>query len=111
MNSKEKLVTKYSGEKEQFSEEKIIDSLQRAGADKETIHNTLEAVRKHLKNHMHSSEIYNHALKELERKNPVLALKYTLKKAIMDMGPAGYIFEEYVAKILKEYGYKTHLIG
>ncbi len=46
-------------------------------------------------------------LKQLKKREPGAAVKYTLKKAIMDMGPAGYVFERYMARILNEYGYRT----
>ncbi|MBU0504408.1 restriction endonuclease, partial [bacterium] len=43
----------------------------------------------------------------LSKESPVLAAKYSLKQGIMELGPAGFLFEKYVASILSEYGYKT----
>jgi len=43
----------------------------------------------------------------LQKESLLLAAKYKLKHAIMELGPAGFFFEDYVAAVLREYGYKT----
>ncbi len=107
MNNLKKYVTKDNGTKEAFDEEKIRKSMQNAGADSQTADYAIDSIKKNFKNYMSSGEIYRHAVKQLEKKNPAVALKYTLKKAIMDLGPSGYVFEKYIAKMLENYGYET----
>jgi len=107
LNNSKKYITKDNGEKEPFDEEKIRQSMQRAGADSQAADYAVGSIKKNFTNYMNSGEIYRQAVKQLKKINPAVALKYTLKKAIMDLGPSGYVFEEYVAKILENYGYEA----
>jgi hypothetical protein len=52
-------------------------------------------------------EIYGRVFQLLKKYEYPSALKFSLKKAIMRMGPSGFLFETYVSEILKHYGYKT----
>ncbi|MBE3089867.1 MAG: restriction endonuclease [Actinobacteria bacterium] len=105
----EKYITKEDGKQELFDEEKIKKSFLNAGSDVNTAASTTDSIKNNLKNYMLTKDIYNQAIKQLGKKQPSVALKYTLKKAIMDLGPTGYVFEKYMAKILKEYGFKTEV--
>jgi len=105
----EKNIIKADGKTEVFREEKIITSLEKAGASPEVITDTTKIISKKIKNNTKTDEIYNEALKNLNKKEHRTALKYSLKNALMHMGPDGFIFEKYVSKILKEYGYRTEV--
>jgi len=107
LNKSKKYITKYNGTEELFDEEKIRKSMRSAGADSQTTEDAIDSIKKNFKNYMNSGEIYRYAVKQLKKKNPSVAIKYTLKKAIMDLGPSGYVFEKYIAKILENYGYET----
>lgn len=48
-------------------------------------------------------------LSMLDEMEPRTACQYSLREAIMKLGPAGFPFETYLAQILKEYGYSTTL--
>jgi hypothetical protein len=53
---------------------------------------------------MTTHEIYEHAfnvLKELEEKNPISAARYSIKRAILELGPNGFPFEQFMANIMK----------
>ena len=105
----EKYVTKWSGQHEVFDEEKIKKSFLNAGADADTANSTLHSIKKKLKNYMRTEDLYRHALNHLNKKQPAAALRYKLRRAVMDLGPTGYIFEKYMAKILREYGFETEV--
>jgi len=105
----QKYIVKGDGKQELFDEEKIKKSFLNAGADLDTAVSAADSVKNNLKNYMQSKDIYVQAIKQLGKKQPSAALKYTLKKAIMDLGPTGYVFEKYMAKILREYGFKTEV--
>jgi Holliday junction resolvase len=109
MDFMEKFITKEDGKKELFNEEKLKTSFLNAGADINTAVSTTDSIKKNIKDYMPSKDIYGQALRHLGKKQPSVALKYTLKKAIMDLGPTGYVFEKYIARILKEYGFKTEV--
>ncbi|HZH70558.1 MAG TPA: ATP cone domain-containing protein [Flavobacteriaceae bacterium] len=107
MNSSDFLILKSSGEKVYFSEKKVEKSLQRAGADKETIGYIIAKLKEELYDGISTKEIYNRAFKLLKNKNHLFASKYKLKKAIYELGPTGFPFERFVASILNHSGYST----
>ena len=107
MQKNKKFIIKEDGKLEKYNEEKIRQSLIKAGADPETANYTVKSINRKFKNKMKSDKIYLEAVRHLGEKNPAAAIRYTLKKAIMDLGPTGFIFEKYIAKILSNYGYVT----
>lgn len=103
-------VVKASGEKESFSEEKVRASIQRAGIPEELQKQVLTHIKDKLYENIKTSEIYHHITEFLGRsQNPYTKSKYSLKQAIMDLGPTGYPFEDFVAEILKAGGYQTQV--
>jgi len=102
------LVTKASGEKEEFNENKFRKSIAHAGADPRTVDYVTEHIKKELKDGITTSEIYKHAFEVLKKegKKPVAA-RYSLKRAVMDLGPSGFPFEIFLAEIFKEKGYQV----
>ncbi|MBI1982351.1 MAG: restriction endonuclease [Candidatus Levybacteria bacterium] len=101
-------VVKASGEKEPFSEEKVRASIRRAAVAKELQEQVVEHVKSKLYENIKTSEIYRHIIEFLATsKTPFTRSKYSLKQAIMDLGPTGYPFEDFVAEILKAMGWVT----
>ncbi|MFQ5661793.1 MAG: ATP cone domain-containing protein [Candidatus Paceibacteria bacterium] len=103
--TKQVLITKQDGTKEPFEVEKLRESLTRAGATKEEIDGVVDYVEKDLKEGMSTSEIYKHAFSYLERQEKPVAARYSLKRAIMELGPSGYPFENFIAEIFRAKGY------
>ncbi len=102
------VVIKASGEKEQFSEEKLRLSIQRAGIPGNFSDEVINHVRTKLYENIPTYEIYKHIAEFLSNSpHPYTKTKYSLKQAIMDLGPTGYPFEDYVSEILKLDGYET----
>jgi hypothetical protein len=102
-------VIKANGEEEEFNKEKISSSLLKAGANPELAASTTSDIEKKFTNYTNTDEIYHNTLGNLRKVEPKVALKYTLKRAIMDLGPAGFVFERYISKILNQYGYSTEV--
>lgn len=101
-------VLKASGQKEQFSEKKLRLSVQRAGIPKDLWENVVTHVKSKLYENIPTSEIYKHIIEFLENSShPYARTKYSLKQGIMDLGPTGYPFEDYVSEVLKMEGYTT----
>lgn len=101
-------VIKATGEKEPFSESKIINSIKRAGIHKDIQDEVLEHVKLKLYENIPTSEIYDHILEFLEKSQDQFnGSKYNLKQGIMELGPTGYPFEDYISEILKSEGYTT----
>lgn len=101
------LIRKASGEKEPFSQEKFKNSLKRSGADNELIERILDKILPWLREEMPTKEIYRKAFSLLRSEKRSLAARYSLKKAIMELGPEGYPFEQFIAFLLMLFGYKT----
>lgn len=104
---KEIYVTKASGAKSVFSEDKIRRSLQRTGATHEQINAIIKEVTSHLYEGITTKKIYRMAFDLLREGSRHIAARYHLKNAIMELGPSGFPFEKFFAEILKAQGYKT----
>jgi predicted RecB family endonuclease len=99
-------VTKASGEKEKFDVEKVRLTCLRAGASKQLADKIAEDVEAKAYDGITTREILNLTLKLLKGE-PEAAIRYDLKRAIMALGPTGFPFEEFMAEVLKNYGYET----
>jgi len=102
-------VLKTTGEQEEFDKEKIIDSVKRAGVPENLQSKVLKHVEEKLYENIPTSQVYHHVTEYLQNYHPVGKQKYGLKQAIMQMGPTGHPFEDYVAEILKTMGYETQV--
>ncbi len=108
-------IIKAGGAEEEFSEETIKRSSIRAGLSEREAEEIASKTAKKVKDKMTSSEVYENVVKEIRKKDQGASFRYSLKKAIMELGPTGYPFEKYVAEVLEAHGYKTvrgkHLPG
>ncbi len=108
MSQKNKiLIIKANGEKEFFSKEKFENSLKKAGVTKKVIGEIFRKIQKKLKPGMTTKEIYRLTFSLLEKEYPTFAGRYSLKKAIFELGPAGHYFEKLVAGVFKAQGFKV----
>jgi Holliday junction resolvase-like predicted endonuclease len=98
-------IIKASGEREKFSKKKLCQSLKRAGAGSRLADRVCREVSKFVRPGIDTEKILDKAFSCLRKKNPILAARYNLKRAIMELGPTGFPFEQYIAQILREYGY------
>lgn len=101
-------VIKANGLKEPFSEDKVINSIKRARIPEELQAEALAHIQERLHEDIPTSEIYHHIIEFLDKSpQPYTKSRYSLKEAIMMLGPTGYPFEDFVAKILEALGYQT----
>jgi hypothetical protein len=103
------LITKASGETEEFSREKLQYSLARTGASEETIDLILAAIEPQIKHGVTSQALHRLAFNLLKKHNRPVAAKYSVKRAIMDLGPTGYPFERLVGAILKRRSFDVEI--
>lgn len=101
-----KIIKKFN-EEENFDEEKFCQKLITIGIDPKTSQKICQKIYNQLPPVIKSTDLFKITLNELKKINNYYALRYNLKKAIFDLGPSGYPFEQYFAKILAEYGYET----
>ncbi|MBA4743656.1 MAG: ATPase [Muricauda sp.] len=107
MATKQFHITKSTGEKVDFSMEKLKNSLQFSGASEALVEDIVQRVQDELYQGITTREIYNRAFALLKKKESVYASKYKLKKAIYELGPTGFPFEKFVGGILHYSGYQT----
>ena len=109
-------VTKANGERELFDIKKLKSSLRRSGAPAELCDYIAEHVVDELHDGMTTTEVYRHAFKLLRKEEKkVEAARYSVRRAVMELGPSGFPFEDYVAEVFKGQGYEAvtqqHLEG
>jgi hypothetical protein len=107
---KKVLIKKLDGSVEPFDEKKLTISLERSGATKKVIDSIIKHTTAELVEGMTTSEIYKNAFTLLRKQgeSPVAA-RYSLKRAVMDLGPSGFPFENLIGGILEKKGYKISL--
>lgn len=100
-------IKKSNDEIELFSFEKLRQSLQSSGASKDVIETIINRIQPDIYDGMSSNAIYKKAFALLKKYNRISASRYSLKRAILDLGPTGYPFERLIGALLKEKGYQT----
>ena len=98
-------ITKASGERASFNPEKLRHSLHRSGVAENIVTEVVNEVETRLFEGISTKKIYQLAFGLLKKYAHPSAAKYKLKRAIMELGPSGFPFENYVAEILKHQGY------
>jgi len=102
------LIKKSSGEKQHYSVDKLRKSLRLSGASDEIISNIICEVEKELSSGISTRSIFKKAFRLLRKKQHSIAARYSLKNAIMELGPTGYPFEKFIGEIFKSQGFKVN---
>lgn len=102
-------VTKASGQKAPFDKGRLKQSLLRAGAAPEQANEILAKVMDLLVEGMSTRKIHKTAFRLLRNLSRPVAARYKLKHAIMELGPSGFPFEQFIAELLKHRGYKVQV--
>lgn len=100
-------ITKSDGTKQLFEEEKLINSLRHVGASPEAIDDVVEEVEREIYDGMTTVEIYRRAFDLLRKHSSPVAAKYSVRRAMIELGPDGFPFEKFVARIFKMWGYEA----
>lgn len=99
-------IRKTTGDKELFSIEKLKKSLERAGVEAATAEVIAKDVSQ--KEEVETTvDVHKEAYKKLKEKYRPVAARYNLKRALKALGPSGYPFEQFFARLLNARGYKT----
>ncbi len=102
-------IKKYSGEWAVFDINKLTNSLRRSQASEALVQEIADKIQDKVVEGMTTKEIYRMAFKMLKSKSRVSASKYKLKKALMELGPSGFPFENLVGKLFAHEGYTTKI--
>jgi hypothetical protein len=106
------LVAKADGKQELFKVSKLKQSLSRSGASPREVAMIITEVEKMLFNGITTQEIYRRAFEMLHASELVVAARYSLRRALFNLGPTGFPFEDFLARLFAHEGYttKTRLI-
>lgn len=101
-------IKKTTGEVVPFKEDKFYTSMRSAGIEHSLAQEVLRMVT-HEKNNLISTDALHSATQQVlvEKNELALAARYNLKRAIVDLGPSGYPFEQFIAHVFRAYGYEA----
>ncbi len=103
----EKKIIKASGVEVDFDPLKLRASLQRAGASADEAEAVVRAIAQDWHSGLTTKALYRRAYRMLRRHNRMAASRYSLKQALLALGPSGYPFEALVAHLLKADGFSV----
>lgn len=101
------LITKEDGTVEKFRPEKLRQSLLRAGAASSEIEKIVLEIEKIAEEGISTQDIYKHAFALLKGAQISVVARYTLRRALFSLGPTGFPFEIFLARLFQTQGYKT----
>lgn len=108
-------VKKYSGELVAFDLRRLKGSLSKSGAAPDVVDEVWEKMKPMVYDGISTRDLYKLAFRLLKREADSFAARYSLKRALKDLGPAGYYFEQWVARLFNHADYQTltsqHLAG
>lgn len=100
-------VAKADGTQEQFNVQKLKQSLLKSGATTEEITTIVAEIEPLLYDGIKTQEIYRHAFELLRSSEVAVAARYSLRRALFNLGPTGFPFEDFLAKLFNHEGYTT----
>jgi hypothetical protein len=100
-------ITKADGTKEFFKVEKLRRSLRRAGARPAEINDIIAEIDQTLFDGIRTQEIYRNAFALLRTNQPTSAARYSLRRALFNLGPTGFPFEKFLGRLFEIDGYST----
>jgi len=102
-------VVKNSGDLVIFDRTKLKQSLLNSGASQLVVDDVLQRIEKEVYEGIPTKQIYKMAFGLLKKSSHSHAARYNLKEAIQLLGPAGFFFEKYIARIFASEHYETKI--
>lgn len=102
-------IIKQSGERVNFEPEKLRSSLLKSGASDAVVDLILKKVSNEIYEGISTKNIYKKAFGLLKKDANSFAARYNLRSAIQMLGPAGFHFEKYIARIFESEKYETKI--
>lgn len=101
------LIVKANGEREPFRPDKLYHSLVHSGADTDHADAITGEIAGTVQEGEHTTDIYRRAFAKLRKLERPIAARYSVKRALLDLGPSGYPFEDFVGEIFRVQGFQT----
>lgn len=100
-------IIKADGNEEFFDASKLRTSLTRAGATAADVDTIVSSIEAKLEDGMTTEDIYRNAFDMLKQGERTNAARYSLRRAMVDLGPTGFPFEDYLTRLFSNQGYAT----
>lgn len=100
-------ILKADGTEEFFEKEKLEASLRRAGAGRHTAEHIAERIAARVTPGARSRDIYQRAFMLLRKEKRSAAARYSLRRALLEFGPSGHPFEDFIARLFQKEGWKV----
>lgn len=100
-------IVKADGTVEPFDMSKLETSLRRAGASRGAIQRITSTIHKTLTTGMSTEVIYKRAFTLLRRDERATAARYSLRRALFELGPTGHPFEDFIAELFRLEGWNV----
>jgi hypothetical protein len=100
-------IVKADGSREAFSPERLRVSLMRAGAGPHAAERITDAITRTIAPNSSSREIYSRAFALLRKEARPVAARYALRRALLDLGPTGHPFEDFISHLYTKEGWSV----
>jgi hypothetical protein len=105
--TKPPIIIKADGIHETFDEARLVTSLIRAGAGTYAAERIAETIATTMVPGMTSKEVYSRAFALLRKESRPVAARYALRRALLELGPTGHPFEDFVSHLFSSQGWKV----
>lgn len=102
-------VKKENGERELFNPQKALVALERAGLQEKDADEVLRRLESRIYDGIPTRKIYSILFQLIDRRRPEVSHRFNLKRALIDIGPEGYEFEDFISRLLGVQGYDTEV--
>ncbi len=102
-------IVKADGTSEEFDPTKLEHSLRRAGASDDLIKSILDRILVDIGEEESTSSIYTKAFEYLKEGEHVPAARYAMRRALLELGPTGFPFEDFMGEIYRALGYTVRV--
>ncbi|MBS7332134.1 MAG: restriction endonuclease [Weeksellaceae bacterium] len=100
-------VSKFNGELVDYNPKALKISLTKSGATKDEVEEVFELMSPQIYDGIKTQDLYNLAFESLKKYRSSYAARYSLKKALRDLGPEGYYFEKYIKRLMETVGFNA----
>ncbi len=107
MNASLPPIVKADGSNETFDPTRLAVSLERSGASELTAKNIAESITDTIAPGTSSKEIYTRAFSLLRREARPIAARYALRRALLELGPSGHPFEDFISHLYRAEGWQV----
>ena len=100
-------IVKADGSNETFDPSRLSTSLMRAGASEYVAERITKIISSTVAPGASSKEIYARAFALLRKEGRPIAARYSLRRALIELGPTGHPFEDFISRLYRAEGWQV----